>query len=348
MKLSKYFKLKNQLEIQPFQSSFTTLKEVLYYFSFLGNIFLILFGFFFIKNVTDSIVPLFPYQSLFFGVFVALFLTGYELFKRYTLEQLVISILKAKKPTINNFLGSLVGIGLIAGSFYLSLNGAHRLIDNSEQITQTIETKQLTVLDSVAQPYNKKIEVYQSQLDKVLLKSDTNGTYNKAQRKLILKYEVQIKQLEQERNQKVQQTDSLLQIKLGSKQETQLTKNTENNLAFVFMTFFLEFIILIGVGFHGYFTIGSYMEMKRLLVNKPQIETRYKLLNLIYTNRKQKDSIPSEKEINTFIKLNKLNIKPEEVEEFYDFLDATNITIDNKINLNYKEAVNEIEKLLII
>ena len=72
MKLSKYFKLKNQLEIQPFQSSFTTLKEVLYYFSFLGNIFLILFGFFFIKNVTDSIPPLFSNQATFFGIFVAL------------------------------------------------------------------------------------------------------------------------------------------------------------------------------------------------------------------------------------------------------------------------------------
>jgi hypothetical protein len=34
MKLSKYLKLKKILEIQPFQSSFSTLKEVLYYFSF--------------------------------------------------------------------------------------------------------------------------------------------------------------------------------------------------------------------------------------------------------------------------------------------------------------------------
>jgi len=348
MKLSKYFKLKNQLEIQPFQSSFSTLKEVLYYFSFLGNIFLILFGFFFIKNVTDSIPPLFPYQGVFFGIFVGLFLTGYELFKRYTLEQLVITILKVKKPTVNTFLGSLVGIGLIAGSFYLSLNGAHRLIDNTELITTTTETKQTTALDSVAQPYNNKIAVYQGQLDKVLLKSDTNGTYNKAQRKLIGKYEVQIKQLEQERDQKVKQTDSLLQVKLGAKQNTQLDKNKENDNAFVFMTFFLEFIILIGVGFHGYFTIGSYMEMKKLLVNKPQIETRYKLLNIVYTNRKQKDPIPTEKDINTLIKLNKLNIKPEEVEEFYDFLDATNIVIENKLNLKYTEAVKEIEKLLVV
>jgi hypothetical protein len=172
MKLSKYFQLRNKLEIQPFQNSFNTLKEVLYYFSFLGNIFLILFGYFFITNVTDSIPPLFTGQQIFFGVFVALFLTGYELFKRYTLEQLVVTILKTKKPTINTILGTLVGISLIAGSFYLSLNGAHRLIDNTETITNTTETKQSTALDSVAQPFNNKITVYQSENESNLIKID--------------------------------------------------------------------------------------------------------------------------------------------------------------------------------
>ena len=333
MKLSKYFKLKNQLEIQPFQSSFTTLKEVLYYFSFLGNIFLILFGFFFIKNVTDSIPFLFNNQSFYFGVFIALFLTGYELFKRYALEQLVIAILKARKPTINTFLGTLVCIGLIAGSFYLSLNGAHRLIDNTDNITTTTEVKQTTALDSISQPYNKKIAVYQSQLDKVLTKSDTNGTYNRAQRKLISKYELQIKQLEQERDLKVQQTDSLLQIKLGTTQETQLSKNKENDIAFVFMTFFLEFIILIGVGFHGYFIIGSYMEMKNLLLSRPQIEVRYKLLNFIYSNRKKGSTIPHKSQIVSLIKINNLSITEEQVDEFYEFCNATGIIESSSIKL---------------
>ena len=92
MKLSKYFKLKNQLEIQPFQSSFNTLKEVLYYFSFLGNIFLILFSYFFIKDVTNSIPTLFTGHDLFFSVFVILFMTGYELFKRFAFEQLITTI----------------------------------------------------------------------------------------------------------------------------------------------------------------------------------------------------------------------------------------------------------------
>jgi hypothetical protein len=348
MKLSKYFKLKNQLEIQPFQSSFNTLKEVLYYFSFLGNIFLILFGFFFIKNVTDSIPPLFANQAVFFGIFVALFLTGYELFKRYALEQLVIAVLKAKKPTVNTFLGALVCVGLIAGSFYLSLNGAHRLIDNTESIASTTETKQSSTLDSIAQPYNKKIVVYQSQLDKVLTKSDTNGTYNRAQRKLISKYELQIKQLENERDQKVKLVDSSLQIKLGAKQDTQLSKNKENDIAFVFMTFFLEFIILIGVGFHGYFIIGSYMEMKYLLHDKPQIEVRYKLLDFIYNNRKKGSTIPHKNQILSLIKINNISISEEQVDEFYEFCIATGIIEETIIKITKQQAVKEVEKLLIV
>jgi hypothetical protein len=337
MKLSKYFKLKNQLEIQPFQSSFNTLKEVLYYFSFLGNIFLILFGFFFIKNVTDSIPPLFANQAVFFGIFVALFLTGYELFKRYALEQLVIAVLKAKKPTVNTFLGALVCVGLIAGSFYLSLNGAHRLIDNTESIASTTETKQSSTLDSIAQPYNKKIVVYQSQLDKVLTKSDTNGTYNRAQRKLISKYELQIKQLENERDQKIKLVDSSLQIKLGAKQDTQLSKNKENDIAFVFMTFFLEFIIL---------RRGE--KMKYLLHDKPQIEVRYKLLDFVYNNRKKGSTIPHKNQILSLIKINNISINEEQVDEFYEFCIATGIVEETIIKTTKQQAVKEVEKLLIV
>jgi septum formation inhibitor MinC len=362
MKLSKYFQLKNILEIQPFQSSFHTLKTVLYYFSFLGNIFLILFGFFFIKNVTDSIPFLFENQTFYFGIFIALFLIGYELFKRYALEQFVISVLKTRKLTISLFLGLIISLGLIAGSFYLSLNGAHRLIDNSTNIKDKVEQTISTEVDSIANVYNQKIAVFekrreikQSALDKVLMGSDSSGNYNWQQRASIKNFEKDINKInneilliEQERENKVTQTDSTLNTKLSTKAEKQLETNAENDLAFIFMTFFLEFIILIGVGFHGYYIIGSYMEMKKLLVSKPQIETRYKLLNIIYTNRKKGSIIPSLKDINTLIHLNKLNILQDEVKEFYDFIEATNITLDDKINLKYTDAVKEIEKLVVI
>jgi hypothetical protein len=362
MKLKNYFKYKNQLEIQPFQSSFNVLKSVLYYFSFLGNLFLILFGFFFIKNVTDSIQPLFPYQSVVFGVFVALFLTGYELFKRYALEQFVISVLKTKKITINTFLGLFVGLGLIAGSFYLSLNGAHRLIDKSSSIENKVDATVSSKTDSISSIYVKRIESFEKRrdnkqlaLDKILAGSDSTGNYNFQQRKNIKTFEVdinilnkEIATIEAERDAKISQVDSTLTTKLTSKAEKELDINKENDTAFVFMTFFLEFIILIGVGFHGYYIIGSYMEMKKLLSSKPQIETRYKLLNILYTNRKKGNIIPSSKDINTLIELNKFNIKPEEVKEFFEFIEATHIVLDDKINLEYKDALIEIEKLLIV
>ena len=77
MKLDKYFKLKNDLETFNFEKNFDSLSKTLYYFSFLGNIFLILFSYFFIKDVTNSIPTLFSGQALFFSIFIILFMTGY-------------------------------------------------------------------------------------------------------------------------------------------------------------------------------------------------------------------------------------------------------------------------------
>jgi hypothetical protein len=114
------------------------------------------------------------------------------------------------------------------------------------------------------------------------------------------------------------------------------------------MTFFLEFIILIGVGFHGYYTIGSYMEMKKLLTSKPQIETRYKLLEILYTNRKKGDTIPHKNSILTLIKLNNLNISENQVNEFYEFCTATSIINETEISLDKETAIKEIEKLLVV
>ena len=72
MKLDKYFKLKNDLETFSFERNFNSLSNTLYYFSFLGNIFLVLFSYFFIKNVTNSIPHLFPGQDLFFSILIHL------------------------------------------------------------------------------------------------------------------------------------------------------------------------------------------------------------------------------------------------------------------------------------
>ena len=65
MKIDKFNKLKLKLEVFKLEQNYLTLDRILYYFSFLGNIFLIYFGYFFVKSVTNSIPALFPFQDMF-------------------------------------------------------------------------------------------------------------------------------------------------------------------------------------------------------------------------------------------------------------------------------------------
>ena len=271
MKIDKFNKLKLKLEVFKLEQNYMTLDKVLYYFSFLGNIFLIYFGYFFVKSITNTIPPLFPFQDMFFTIFVALFLTGYELTKRFTLEQFFTSILQVKKLTTGIFIGGMICSFLIAGSFYLSIKGAHRLVDNSETISLVTDSTTTLKQDSIAKYYDKEIAYYRSQpgsrkADRIYRDSVVNS-------------------LQQAKDAKVQQ----LEAKTQTKANTALDKNMENSTAFLFITIFLEMIVLIGVGFDAFYTLGSYEETKKLLQTPKfrQLELNLKLLKLYYQNGKK-------------------------------------------------------------
>ena len=231
MKLDKFYKLKNELEIFSFENNFSSLSKTLYYFSFLGNIFLILFSYFFIKDVTNNIPVLFSGQGVFFSIFIILFMTGYELFKRFAFEQLTSTILRLRKATTNIILGILVSLTLVAGSFYLSLNGAHRLIDTSETVQINVDSSITKQTDSIAKYYNKEIEFYRAQPSK-----------NKTDR---LYRDSIVNVLQQTKDEKIKSIEN----KVSNKSTSKLNKVQENSLAFAIMVFFLELIILIGVAF---------------------------------------------------------------------------------------------------
>lgn len=271
MKIDKFNKLKLKLEVFKLEQNYLTLDRVLYYFSFLGNIFLIYFGYFFVKSITNTIPSLFPFQDLFFTIFIALFLTGYELTKRFTLEQFFTGLMQYKKLTANLFIGCWISSLLIAGSFYLSIKGAHRLVDNSEAISTAVDLNVTQKQDSIAKYYDKEIAYYRSQpgrrkADRVYRDSVVNS-------------------LQQAKDAKIQQ----LETKTQTKANAALDKNMENSTAFLFITIFLEMIVLIGVGFDAFYTVGSYEETKKLLQTPKfkQLELNLKLLKLYYQNGKK-------------------------------------------------------------
>ena len=333
MKLDKYFKLKNDLETFSFERNFNSLSNTLYYFSFLGNIFLILFSYFFIKNVTNSIPHLFPVQDLFFSIFIILFMTGYELFKRFAFEQLTLSIFRNKLITLNNVIGFLVCGSLVAGSFYLSLNGAHRLIDTSETISVKADSTLSNKTDSIAKYYDKEIQFYRNQ----------PGT-RKADR---LYRDSIVNVLSIQKEQKINELES----KVTKKTEIQSNTLKENNTAFALMVVFLELIILIGVAFSSYYTWTSYDEMKELLTTPKfrQLEINLRLLKLYYQNgrKKEQDSALPKTKLIALASTSKIPCNQTDINNFIILCSELEIITGNRrkktYNMSYEKAKGLLE-----
>jgi hypothetical protein len=312
MDFSKYKKLEKQLETNSFELNFGTLDKTLYYFSFLGNIFLVLFSYFFIKNVTNTIPHLFPGQDLFFSIFVILFMSGYELFKRFAFEQLVSSIIRTKLLTLNNIIGVVVCSFLIAGSFYLSLNGAHRLIDTSETITIVADSTTAQKQQDLLKERDNKLQLIRQQPGRTRVDRRYKDSLETA---TTAYYDNKIQQIE---------------TKTQDKTSTQLEKNKQNDVAFIFMTFFLELIILIGVGFRGYYTINAYNETKDLF-SRPkykQLEECLTLLSIVYVKGKKKknDVLTPITKLSSTVSTQKLNITQKALKDFYNLMDELEIT----------------------
>lgn len=322
MKLDKFQELKIKLEILKLEKNFFALDRVLYYFSFLGNIFLVYFGYFFIKSIVDTLPHLFPYQTEFLSVFIALFLTGYELTKRFAIEQLAIYFIQVKKFfTWNGIVGSMCVALLIAGSFYLSLNGAHRLVDNSEKINTVIDENIAAKQDSISKYYDKEILYYRSQparkrVERMFRDSIVSALQDKKDAKILE-----------------------IETKTQTKSNAIVGKNKENDTAFVFMTFFLEFIIVLGVAFNAVYTLGSYEETKQLLSTPKykQAELNLILLKLYYQNGKKLpgDPVLSMTKMLSLVKNQKVNCTQTDVRNFVVY--CTELDIIKEVRARRKE-----------
>jgi len=334
MKLDKYNKLRLKLEVFKLEKNYSALDNILYYFSFLGNIFLIYFGYFFVKSITSSIPILFPYQDLFFTVFVALFLTGYELTKRFVLHQFFVEAVQIKKFSTELLFGAIVCIGMVAGSFYLSIKGAHRLVDNTSTIQITTDSLTAKRIDSVAKYYDREIEYYRNQ--------PATRRADRVYRDSI------VAALQQTRDIKVKEAEG----KTQSKAQAKVVENAENSTAFLYITIFLELLILIGVGFNAFYSIGSFRETKQLLQTPKfrQLELNLKLLKLYYQNGKKVagDPILSFNKFKTIVQLQKINCLQKDVKAFTVLCQELDIVKDvggtkKELAIPYEEAKQLLE-----
>lgn len=334
MNLQRFEQLRNRFEGLSFETNFTTINKILYYFSYLGNIFLILFSYFFLKTVTNAIPNLFPGQDLFFSIFIVLFMTGYELFKRFAIEQLFQNWFLRKKATATLMAGGLVCIALTAGSFYLSIKGSHRLIDDTKTLTVQNDSLMTAKLGELQTRYDADLQATQKQIDNttaLINKTVDAGTLQarpltKAEQNNVAKWEQQVDKLKLEKS----QLDSTFQAnKLSIEQgdytsDVDETAGEENSFAFFLLTIFLELLIIAGVGFNGYFNVESYGEMKSLMRTEKyvKLQNNLALLKVYFHNgtKRDGDPCPSNSKFASLVKLQGLDVRTQDVANFLNLL----------------------------
>lgn len=336
MKLEKYEKLKQRLEVLKLEKNFLPLNTTLYWFSFLGNIFLIYFGYFFIRTITDTLPELFPYQDEFFMVFIALFLTGYELTKRFVIDQTANSLVSPKRSiSFGVVFGLIVSLLMILGSFYMSIKGAHRLVDNKDVITQQIDSTSNKKIEEIAQYYDKEISYYRSQPAKTRADREYRDSI--------------VANLQIQKDQKIEAEET----KTATRTESSLEENAENDFAFMVITFFLEIIVILGVGFNAYYTVSTFEETGKLLQTPKykQYMNNLQLLKLYYANGKKESGeiAISYSKLMSLAKNSKLGITNSEIKDFVSMCIELGVTKETQnkrkqLVMSYDDAKKAFQK----
>lgn len=350
MDLQRFKKLQSTFENRQFEAAYKWTEKTLYIGSIFGNILCIVFAFFFINDIVNNAAVHFQGQHIVLPIFVLLFLTLFELTKRFVFGNVVTNYLITKKingTVITNFLFSLL---LVVGSFYLSLSGANTYSNKSETITNntdSILSVEKTKLDSI---YNKDITKVEDRI---------NYTYKSAEKRKkqaltedeltnVKLWEEEVKSLKKNKEKEFTAFKTTLESKLNTK----LEKTNKGSLAFLFISAFLELLILIGVVFSKYYYYTTFVETKDKLegnLNYSKLKDSLTLLNILYNNGKTKKNqpLPTTTKFRELTKVTKdKKFKVAEVTEFLALMNYLNITrLEGKTkvsNVDYNTAIETV------
>ena len=186
---------------------------------------------------------------------------------------------------------------LIAGSFYLSLNGAKVFADKREQIEQVRTVEISAQVDSLNLIFDKNLTYKINERDgliksrNVYTKKIEDATYTsrlKEYNSLIEQANEEIRRADIEIDRmRSEKEASVANIKneVTATSELKVHEVFKNQLAFILISTFIEVLILIGVVFHCFFNIKVYNEFQFRSDNttKLNLYNHYKeLLKLTY------------------------------------------------------------------
>ena len=240
----------------------------------------------------------------------------------------------------------------------MSVKGAHRLIDNTKTITLVADSTTNAQTADIKSRYDKDLASLDRQIsDKVSLisktvqaASDQGRPLKKAEQSNVDKWEQLVTSLKRERigldstfTVTKQRLQDQVQVSALDKSEGE-----ENSLAFKLLVFFLETLIIAGVGFNGFFNVSSFGEMKSLMRTEKyrKLTTNLSLLKVYYHNgtKREGDPCPPNTRFHSLVKLQGLDVRLHDVTSFLDLLQELQI-IQSKSKKNkvfvcsYQKAV---------
>lgn len=327
-----YYRLKKQYEDTNYYSRYRYLDIVLYYFSFFGNAVIVALSYFFLKDVINNLPYLFNGDKLIFSVFVIIFMSLYELLKRFLIDKFFMNVFEKRKYIIN----LLFTIAIISGSFYLSVNGGHRLVDKFEKQVY-VNNDRKNFVDSINRIYQPMVNIRQSAIDSILSK---NRTPSYSQRMYINLLQNQINYYRSLQDSLINDYDK--RYEYLSKFET---KNTSSNrYAFIFIATFLELIIIIGVGYHEFFEKNVYDELKKYFsVKYKDLDLYIKLIHILYNKGKKQEGekVITRSSMLEMCKSSSIEISLSKLDKFMEVCKNVGIISGEKRNKIYAKSYNE-------
>lgn len=346
MKYENYKLLQDKFDNKDFNKSYKPINLTLYIFSLFGNIASVFFAFFFLYNIMTAAVGSLAAATI-LAVASVFFLSAFELLKRYVFHRFTLEWVYAKfkltyKETI--ILG-LFSILLIASSFYMSLNGAHKFSDKSENIAADVDSVYKQYEDTLIKKYSvftQELKVENQSLSEanVQYNQDAENTRNisiKRQKLELIRVDNQtikdnklkIDNYEKELTVKLKEQKYELKLHFGNEKN----KNNSSGFKFILLSTFIELIILIGILFNNYYSYRSYKEyVENTASNENFLKwQKYNVfLDIIYKNGKKllnpgEESISASK-VKDLARINGIHTSEKEIADSYKVFNHLHIT----------------------
>jgi hypothetical protein len=288
----------------------------------LGNVASILFAYFFLYTILIDVTDNFIGKSIVISIITVITLSSFELLKRFLFKQMTVTILNNNNSFEKNLIG-FFALAIVCCSFYLSVNGAKTLADKDK----TIDTKTINVVESKVKDIETNFKVQTDKLDKQIafynsmIVSVHSNSLRTQYNNLIIFTTKQLNSLAEQKNKAIES----VKLELNNQSINLKTSSNINVKRFILISTFIEFMILLGVGFEAFYNHKIIVDFEDMVNNNPKLRKYInysKLLEVIYNNGsiKPESTLPTACQLIRLAKTKELTFTQKQVTDFYGLL----------------------------